>query len=196
MKFKGNLSKQYRNVIYFQQNHFYNTQTPIIWKGKIILDGTLCIHRCLTNASSLNSSKRMEHTFSLYIRSRSVTTVSVSSDRVTSFDIQCEGGRSGAMLIPGFPFSPLTLMEATLKFFPHSLQILLPRHFSSNTSSRSFRLTTKSMSVTPSNISWEHEQTSQIWEHITRVQGYFRDTITQFLQLCQERGGIHAIMLG
>ena len=40
MKFKGNLSNQYRNVIYFQQNHFYNTQTPIIWKGKIILDGT------------------------------------------------------------------------------------------------------------------------------------------------------------
>ena len=132
MKFKGNLSKQYRNVIYFQQNHFTTHRHQSYGKGKLFW---------------------MEHTFSLYIRSRSVTTVSVSSDRVTSFDIQCDGGRSGAMLIPGFPFSPLTLMEATLKFFPHSLQILLPRHFSSNTSSRSFRLTTKSMSVTPSNIS-------------------------------------------
>lgn len=94
-------------------------------------------------------------TISWYIRKRSFTTSSVSSARVTSFDLHCVGGGSGAINIPGLPFSPLTFMEATLKFFPHWLQILLPRHFASSTSSLSLRFTTRSMSVTPSNISWQ-----------------------------------------
>nr|GMD62708.1 hypothetical protein Iba_chr12bCG7980 [Ipomoea batatas] len=50
------------------------------------------------------------------------------------------------MLIPGDPFSPLRLIDATLKFFPHSLQILRPRHLSTNTLSGSLRLTTNSIS--------------------------------------------------
>lgn len=93
------------------------------------------------------------NTFSQYTRSRSFTTTSVSSDLVMSLEAQCGGGRSGAMLIAGMSFLPSTLIDATLKPFPHWLQILRPRHFSSNTSSRSLRLTTKSMFVTSSNIS-------------------------------------------
>lgn len=97
-------------------------------------------------------------TFSLYTRSRSLTTGSVSSDLVMSLEAQFGGGRSGAILIAGRPFFSSALMDATLKPFPHWLQILRPRHFSSKTSSRSLRLTTKSMSVTSSSISWIHNQ--------------------------------------
>lgn len=67
--------------------------------------------------------------------------------------MQCSGGRSGGIAIPGLPFSPLISMEATLKLPPHWLQILLPRHLASSTSSLSFKLTTSSISVTPSSIS-------------------------------------------
>ncbi|MFS7968488.1 hypothetical protein Hanom_Chr09g00798051 [Helianthus anomalus] len=56
----------------------------------------------------------MKHTFSLYIRRRSFTTSSVSSDRVMSFDAQCEGGRRGGMYIAGFSLSALMSMQATL----------------------------------------------------------------------------------
>jgi len=97
--------------------------------------------------------EKVEHTSSWYIRNRSFTTCSVSSARVISFDAQCAGGKSGAIDISGLPFSPLMLISAILKFPPHWLQILLPRHFSSSISSLSFRLTTRSISVTPSSIS-------------------------------------------
>lgn len=99
----------------------------------------------------------MWNTVSLYTRRRSFTTSSVSSERVISLAAQFGGGRRGAIFIPGLPFSPLMSMEATLKFPPHWLQILLPRHFLSSTSSLSFKLITKSMSVTPSSISYRKE---------------------------------------
>lgn len=106
------------------------------------------------NCKNANSGDRpWEHTKSWYTRSRSFTTSSVSSALVISFDSHCGGGSSGGMYIRGSPFSPSISMEATLKFPPHWLHILLPRHFASKASSRSLRLITKSISVTPSSIS-------------------------------------------
>ena len=79
-----------------------------------------------------------------------------------SFDIHWGGGRSGSMLIVGFPFSPFRLMWATLKPLPHWLHVLLPRHLSTKTSSGSFRFTTRSMSVTSPSISWNQKTTENI----------------------------------
>ena len=111
--------------------------------------------------------RKLWNTVSLYIRRRSFTTSSVSSERVISLEAQFWGGRRGAIFIPGLPFSPLMSMEAILKFPPHWLQILLPRHFWSSTSSLSFRLITKSMSVTPSSISYRKKWIS--WHKLTRT---------------------------
>lgn len=111
-----------------------------------------CFIKVLVNVKILWLKIR-NNTLSQYILSLSLTIASVSSARVINFDIHCEGGLSGAMLILGAPFSPATSIDATLKFFPHSLQILRPRHFSTNTRSGSLRLTTKSMSVTSVSIS-------------------------------------------
>lgn len=119
------------------------------------LCSSICNHKLDVKLSS--DVRNLCITISWYMRNLSFTTSLVSSARVMSFDIQCSGGKIGSIIISELPFSPLISTEATLKLPPHWLQILLPRHFVSSISSLSLRLTTRSMSVTPSRISWDIE---------------------------------------
>jgi hypothetical protein len=133
-----------------QQTHFHLLQVPQV-------EYSDCMNRYLKIPSKLKLSKgnlmQSEPTKSWYTRSRSFTTSSVSSDLVISFDSHSGGGNSGGRYIRAPPFSPSISMEATLKFPPHWLHILLPRHLESRASSRSLRLITKSIFVAPSSIS-------------------------------------------
>ena len=139
-----------------RKEYGYLWQT-IIFHTHTSTNGAFRLHKWYKILSKIqlwkSNLRLVEHTKSWYTRNRSFTTSSVSSGLVISFDSHCGGGSSGGMYIRGPPFSPSISMEATLKFPPHWLHILLPRHFASRASSRSLRLITKSISVTPSSIS-------------------------------------------
>lgn len=62
-----------------------------------------------------------------------LTVSKLSSDLISIFSRQSSGGFKGGIRTSGWSFEAGSIMSATLKFFPQSLQILRPKHLAINT---------------------------------------------------------------